>query len=136
MDWALHRRQVRSDIRAERGEYEYLFRHPARVLQDRLARLGGGDRTKDIPIAEWERGHRKEAQARMLLHQARVLGWGKEKGYYYSHTLLSEKIVAHRLDKPCPACHPPVSLALASSVLVLKLRIHRVPFDEIPLTAL
>jgi hypothetical protein len=53
MDWALHQQQVRFDIRAERAEYEYLFKHPARVLQDRLARLGGGDRTGEIPIAEW-----------------------------------------------------------------------------------
>ncbi len=87
MDWALHQQQVRFDIRAERAEYEYLFKHSARVLQDRLARLGGGDRTKEIPIAEWERVYRKEAQARILLHQARVLGWGKEKGYYYAHKL-------------------------------------------------
>ena len=86
MDWAHHQQQVRFDIRAERAEYEYLFRHSARVLQDRLARRGGGDRTKEIPIAEWERVYRKEAQARRLLHQARVLGWGKEKRYYYAHT--------------------------------------------------
>lgn len=55
MDWALHQQQVRFDIRAERAESEYLFKHPARVRQDRFARLGGGDRTKEIPIAEWER---------------------------------------------------------------------------------
>ena len=42
-------------------------------------RLGGGDRTKEIPIAEWERTYRKDAQASRLLFQARVLGWGKEK---------------------------------------------------------
>jgi hypothetical protein len=84
MDWALHQQQVRFDIRAERAEYEYLFKHQARVLQDRLARRGGGDRTKEIPIAEWERVYRKEAQARKLLHQARVLAWGKEKRYYYA----------------------------------------------------
>jgi hypothetical protein len=53
MDWALHQQQVRFDIRAERAEYEHLFKHSARVLQDRLARLGGGGRTKEIPIAEW-----------------------------------------------------------------------------------
>ncbi len=79
MDWALHQPQVRFDIRAERAEYEHLFKHPARVLQDRLARRGGGDRTKEIPIAEWERVHRNEAEERRLLQQARVLGWGKEK---------------------------------------------------------
>ena len=85
MDWALHQTQVRFDIRAEREEYERLFRHQARVLQDRLVRLGGGDRTQEIPIAEWERVFQIEAQARRLLYQARVLGWGKEKRHYYAH---------------------------------------------------
>ena len=85
MDWAFHESQIRFDIRAEREEYERLFQHPARVLQDRLARCGAGDRTKEIPVAEWERVYRKEAQERRLLHQARVLGWGKEKRYYYAH---------------------------------------------------
>lgn len=85
MNWALHQQQVRFDIRAERAEYEYLFKHQARVLQDRLARCGGGDRTKEIPIAEWERVYRKEANARRLLHQARVLAWGNEKKHYYAH---------------------------------------------------
>jgi hypothetical protein len=85
MDWALHQPGVRFDARAERAEYERLFRHSARVLQDRLARLGGGDRTKEIPVAEWESLYQKEAYARRLLHQARVLGWGKEKRYYFAH---------------------------------------------------
>jgi hypothetical protein len=85
MDWAFHESQIRFDIRAERAEYERLFRHSARVLQDRLARLGGGDRTKEIPVAEWERLYQKEAYARRLLHQARVLGWGREKRYYFAH---------------------------------------------------
>jgi hypothetical protein len=87
MDWALHQEQVRFDIGAERAGYAYLFKQPARVLQDRLARLGGGDRTKEIPTAEWERVYRKEAHAKGQLHQARVLGWGKEKRYYYAHKL-------------------------------------------------
>ena len=87
MDWALHQSQVRFDVRAERAEYEYLFKHPARALQDRLVRPGGGDRTRKVPIAEWERVYQKTAQARRLLHQARVLGWGKEKTYYYAHKL-------------------------------------------------
>ena len=87
MDWALHQPEVRFDIRAERAEYEYLFKHPARVLQDRLVRLGGGDRTHRIPIAEWERVYQQEAQARRLLHQARVLAWGQQKKYYYAHKL-------------------------------------------------
>src|ERR1700731_1966067 len=85
MDWALHQTQVRFDIRAEREEYERPFRHQASVLQDRLVRLGGGDRTKEIPIGEWERVFQKETQARRLLYQARVLGWGKEKRHYYAH---------------------------------------------------
>ena len=85
MDWSHHQQQVRFDIRAERAEYECLFKHQARVLQDRLARRGGGDRTKEIPLAEWERVYRKEAQARRLVHQARVLARGKEKRYYYAH---------------------------------------------------
>ena len=63
MDWAPHQHEVRFDVRAERAEYERLFRHSARVLQDRLARLGGGDRTKEIPVAEWERLCQKEAYA-------------------------------------------------------------------------
>ena len=85
MDWALHQPEIRFDIRAERAEYERLFCHPARVLQDRLARCGGGDRTREIPVAEWEKLYRKEAQERRLRHQARVLGWGKEKSYYFAH---------------------------------------------------
>ena len=85
MDWALHQTQVRFDVRAEREEYERLFRHQARVLKDRLVRLGRGDRTKEIPIAEWEKVLQKEAEARRLLYQARVLGWGKEKRHYYAH---------------------------------------------------
>lgn len=56
-------------------------------MENRFARLGGADRTKEIPIAEWERVYRKEAQERRLLHQAKVLGWGKEKRYYYAHTV-------------------------------------------------
>ena len=85
MDWTLHQPKIRFDIRAARAEYEHLFKHPARVLQDRLVRLGGGDRTKEIPITEWERLYQKEAQARRLLYQAKVLGWGKEKRYYFAH---------------------------------------------------
>jgi hypothetical protein len=85
MDWALHQQQVRFDIRAERAEYEYLFKHPARVLQDRLARLGGGDRTRRPAIPEWKKVYLKEVEERRLLNQARVLGWGKEKRYYNAH---------------------------------------------------
>jgi len=41
MGWAVHQSQIRFDVRAaERLEYERLFNHQARVLQDRLARRG------------------------------------------------------------------------------------------------
>ena len=82
---AIHQPEVRFDIRAERAEYERLFKHPGRVLQDRLARLGGGDRTQEISVPEWKRIYLKEAEERKLLYQARVLSWGKEKRYYYAH---------------------------------------------------
>jgi hypothetical protein len=52
MDWAFQEHQVRFDIRAEREEYERLFRHAARVLQDRLVRCGSGDRTRRPAIPE------------------------------------------------------------------------------------
>lgn len=84
MDWAFHESQIRFDIRAERAEYERLFVHPARVVQDRLARCGGGDRTIRPDIPEWKKVYLKEAEERRLLHQARVLGWGKEKRYYFA----------------------------------------------------
>lgn len=85
MNWALHESQVRFDIRAEREECERLFKHPARVLQDRLARCGGTDRTRRPGIPEWKRACLKEEEYRRLLHQASVLGWGKEKRFYYAH---------------------------------------------------
>ena len=84
MNWAHHESELRFDIRAERKEYERLFTHPARILQDRLVRCGGGDRTRKRGIPEWERVHHAEAQARRLLHQARALSWGKEKQHYFS----------------------------------------------------
>jgi hypothetical protein len=85
MDWAVHQPRIRFDIRAEREEYERLFRHQARILQDRLARRGHTDRTKKHAITEWEKNLQIQAQERRLLHQARVLSWGKEKIYYYIH---------------------------------------------------
>jgi hypothetical protein len=51
----------------------------ARVLQDRLVRLGGGDRIKEIPIAEWERLYQVEVEARRLLHQGKGDWGGMEK---------------------------------------------------------
>ena len=85
MNWAFHESQFRFDIRAEREESERLFRHPARALQDRLARRGHTDRTRHHAIPPWEKVYQTEAQGRRLLHQARVLSWGKEKRYYYAH---------------------------------------------------
>ena len=89
MDWALHQHRVRFDIRAEREEYQRLFAHQARVLQDRMARRGHTDRTRHPATPEWEKVHRELAQERRVLHQARVLSWGKEKLYYYAHKLAS-----------------------------------------------
>jgi hypothetical protein len=57
------------------------------VLQDRLVRLGVGDPTRKIPTSEWERVYQQEARAGRLLHQAKVLAWGKEKRYYHAHKL-------------------------------------------------
>jgi len=74
MDWAAHESRFRFDIRAEREECERLFRHPARVLQDRLVRCGHTDRTRKHAIPEWEKVYQTEAQERRLLRQARVLG--------------------------------------------------------------
>ncbi len=89
MDWALHQHRVRFDIRAEREEYERLFAHQARVLHDRMARRGDTDRTRHPATPEWEKVYRELAQERRVLHQARVLSWGKEKLYYYAHKLAS-----------------------------------------------
>jgi hypothetical protein len=55
MDWTFHESQIRFDIRAEREEYARQFQHPARVLQDRLARCAGGDRTRKPAIPEWKK---------------------------------------------------------------------------------
>lgn len=85
MNWAIYRPQIRFDIRGEREEYERLFCHQARVLQDRLARRSRTDRTRKHAIPEWEKVHQMEAQERRSLYQARVLSWGKEKAYYYAH---------------------------------------------------
>ena len=84
-DSAIHQPQVRFDVRAEGAEYQYLFRHPARILQDRLARRNHTDRTRKPAVAEWEKVYQKAAHERRLIYQARVLGWGKEKRYYFAH---------------------------------------------------
>jgi len=39
---------------------------------------------KQIPIPEWEKVYQEQARERKLLYQARVLGWGKEKRYYFA----------------------------------------------------
>ena len=85
MDWAIYQSRVRFDPRAERDECERLFRHEARVLQDRLARRGQTDRTRPHAIPDWEKLYQAEAQERRSLYQARVLSWGKEKTYYFDH---------------------------------------------------
>jgi len=85
---AIHQPQVRVDLRAEREEYERLFTHPARILQDRMVRRSRTDRTRMPGVAEWERVHQKEMEERRLLYQARVLGWGKEKRYYFAQKRL------------------------------------------------
>ena len=85
MNWAIYQPRVRFDPRAEREECERLFGHPARVLQDRLARRSRTDRTRKRDVPEWEKFFQQKAQERRLLYQARVLGWGKEKRYYFDH---------------------------------------------------
>jgi hypothetical protein len=85
MNWAHHQPQVRFDIRAEREEYERLFNHQARVLQDRMERRGHTDRTRHPLTPEWKKVYQTAAQEKRLLRQARVLGWGKEKQYYFAH---------------------------------------------------
>ena len=92
MDWATHEPQIRFDIRAEREACEQLFKHQARALQDRIVRRGRTDRTRQHAIPEWEKFYQTEAQERRLLHQARVLSWGKEKRYYYARRHLSESL--------------------------------------------
>lgn len=83
MGWYLHQSQVRLDIRGEREECERLFLHQARVLQDRMVRRSRTDRTRKHPIPVWEKVYQAEAQQHRLLHRARVLGWGKEKSFYF-----------------------------------------------------
>ena len=87
MDWAIYQPRIRFDPRAEREECERLIAHSARILQDRLARRGHTDRTRQHAIPEWEKVHQIVANERRLLHQARVLSWGKEKRYYFAHRL-------------------------------------------------
>jgi len=82
---ATHQPQVRFDLRTEREEYERLFMHPARVLQDRMVRRSWTDRTRTPSVPEWKRVYQKEAEERRVLYQAKVLGWGKEKQYYFAH---------------------------------------------------
>jgi hypothetical protein len=87
MDWAVHQSQFRFDIRAEREECECLLIHQARVLQDRMVRRSQTDRTKRHAIPEWEKVYQNEVHERRLLHQARVLGWDKQKAYYFAHKI-------------------------------------------------
>jgi hypothetical protein len=82
---AIYQPQFRFDPRAEREECDRLYQHSARVLQDRLVRRSHTDRTRQHAIPEWEKLYQSEAQQRLLLHQARVLSWGKEKRQYFAH---------------------------------------------------
>jgi len=86
MNSGFYEPQVRFDIRAEREEYERLFHHQARILHDRMARRSRTDRTRKPRVPEWEMVYRKVEQERRFLFQARVLGWGKEKRYYFAFT--------------------------------------------------
>ena len=85
MNSGFYQPQVRFDIRSEREEYERLFCHQARILQDRIARRGHTDRTQKHDVPEWKKVYQASAQERRLLYQARVLGWGKEKRFYFAH---------------------------------------------------
>jgi len=87
MTWFYQEPRVRFDIRAEREEYERLFQHQARVLQDRMVRRGQPDRTRRISMPEWERAYQIKALEHRLLYQARVLGWGKQKRDYFASKL-------------------------------------------------
>jgi len=60
MDWATYEPRIRFDIRAEREECERLFKHQARVLQDRLVRRGRTDRTRQHAIPEWEKSTKQK----------------------------------------------------------------------------
>jgi hypothetical protein len=85
MNWAIYQPQVRFDPRAEREECDRLYQHSARALQDRLVRRSRTNRTRRHAITEWEQLYQAAAQQRLLLHQAMVLSWGKEKRYYFAH---------------------------------------------------
>jgi hypothetical protein len=85
MDWAHHEPQFRFDIRAEREECERLSLHQASVLQNRMVRRTRTDRTKHPAMPDWEKVYQTEAHERRLLHQARVLSWGRQKQHYYAH---------------------------------------------------
>lgn len=87
MDWALYQPRIRFDIRAEREEYQRLFDHQARILQDRMVRRGHTDRTKKHSMPEWEKVYQIRAEERRVLHEARVLSWGKEKALYFANKL-------------------------------------------------
>jgi len=50
-----------------------------------MVRRSRTDRTRKPRVAEWEKVYQKEAEERELLYQARVLGSGKQKQYYFAH---------------------------------------------------
>jgi hypothetical protein len=98
MDWAIYQPQVRFDPRAERADYERLFRHSARVLQDRMVRRSRTDRTRTHDLPEWEKVLQRESQERRLLYHARVLGWGNEKRYYFAHQATTSTVAKAGLN--------------------------------------
>lgn len=52
-----------------------------------MARRSHTDRTRKPDLPEWKKIFLTQEQERRLLFQARVLGWGKEKRYYFAHTI-------------------------------------------------
>jgi hypothetical protein len=80
MDWAILSRKCAS-IFAQNAPNMSIYSNIRRECsRTDLRGSAVGDRTREIPIAEWERIYRKEPRARRLLHQARVLSWEKRKG--------------------------------------------------------
>ena len=68
------------------------------MLQDRLVRRSRTDRTRKHDVPEWEKFFQQKVQERRLLYQARVLGWGKEKRYYFAHNPTLKIIADRRLQ--------------------------------------
>jgi hypothetical protein len=67
-------------------------------LQDRMARRTRTDRTRGPDVPKWKKVFQQAEQDRRLLFQARVLGWGKEKRYYFARKAKRR----FRSQKPAP----------------------------------